>query len=62
MRKRISYRGKGESSTLSGGAADDQGNSKPWCSNTNKFDEGSLNGIPVCHVQQKKRLLREKVR
>jgi hypothetical protein len=27
--------------------ADDQGSSKPWHSNTSKFDEGNLNGVPV---------------
>jgi hypothetical protein len=39
---------KGESLSLSGTMADDQGSSKPWHSNTSKLDEGSLNGLPVC--------------
>jgi hypothetical protein len=26
---------------------DDQGSSKPWCSNTSKLDEGSLNGVAI---------------
>jgi hypothetical protein len=33
--------------------ADDQGSSKPWCGNTNKLDEGSFNGIPICPASAK---------
>jgi hypothetical protein len=37
---------KGRKFVFIGRMADDQGSSKPWRSNTSKFDEGSLNAVP----------------
>jgi hypothetical protein len=46
-RNRVSHCDKGESFPFRGRMADEQGSCKPWCSNTSKLDEGSLDGVPV---------------
>jgi hypothetical protein len=59
-RNRVSHCGKGESSTLIGRMANDQGSSKPWHSKTSKLHEEVLMGYQHALYQQKNQLLREK--